>query len=119
MMDLSMQAEPSGMEGPILIGQLAYFFVFALLQYLIAKKLGEDNAWFAFIPILNLWLLVEMAGEDWWYMLLMFLPIANIFVYGYLWWQIADQRDKPPWIGLLCIIPCVNLFAMGFLAAGD
>ena len=115
-----MQADPGGTDpGILIVAEIVYFLIFAVLQFLIARKLGEDNPWFAFLPFLNIWLMVEMAGVDWWYILLLFLPGINILVYAYLWWEIADAAGKPPAVGLLCWIPCINIFGMAYLAFTD
>lgn len=40
-------------------------------------------------------------------------------VYAFLWWKIAEARQKPGWISLLMLIPVVNLVVLGFIAWKD
>ena len=68
------------------------FFVIALISYLIgttpfyflAKKAESNIAYFAFIPILNIYLILNICGLSWWVMLLLLIPFLNIVVALYI-----------------------------------
>jgi hypothetical protein len=85
----------------------------------IAQKLGVENAWMAWIPVVNIWVMCQAARKEWWWMLLCFVPLINIIAFCVLWMGIAENRGKPSWVGLLILIPLVNFVMMGYLAFTD
>ncbi len=61
---------------------LALYLYFSFMMYKMAQKTGQaDNAWFAFIPILNTVLLVQMAEKPLYWLLFLFIPIVNVFIF--------------------------------------
>jgi hypothetical protein len=94
---------------------VGYLYI-SVCIFAIAGKTGTDNAWFAFVPILNLILLIRIADKPIWWILLLFIPLVNIVIGVILWMAVAEARGKPSWMGLLMIIPGVNLILMGYLA---
>jgi hypothetical protein len=101
---------------PITIGT---YIAWGLALFLIAKKTDTANAWFAWVPILNILLMLDIAGMDWWWMLLLFVPCVNVIVSIYVWWQICEERNKPGALGLLMLIPLVNLLVALYLGLSD
>jgi sterol desaturase/sphingolipid hydroxylase (fatty acid hydroxylase superfamily) len=97
------------------VGILAYLYVTVSI-FMIANKTGTDNAWFAFVPILNIVLLLQIGDRPIWWILLMFIPLVNIVMGVLVWMAVAEARGKPSWMGLLMIVPGVNLILMGYLA---
>lgn len=95
---------------------VATWVIFSIPLYAIGKKCGEENAWFAFIPILNLVLMVNIAGQDTWWVILFFIPIINIVIHIIVWMGIAEACDKPSWVGVLMLVPCVNWIVPWYLA---
>ncbi len=95
----------------------------ALALMAIAKKTKTPNAWLAWIPIANFYLMTQIGGiSGWWTLLLLagFIPLVGSLVLAvfsiYLWWKIAEARHRPGWWGILTIIPIVNFIIMGMLA---
>ena len=91
----------------------------------IAKKKNIENAWLAFIPIANIYLMTQIAGLPAWYtagIVLVFIPFIGQILLGvlmvYIWWKICEALSKPGWWGVLMIIPIVNFVIMGILAWG-
>lgn len=109
----------------ILSGTLALLFwaalyiAFAVSLQTIGKKTGVKNTWFAWIPILNLVLLLEIAGLDLWMIILFFIPCVGWIFDGYVWSEIAEERGKPGVIGWLMLVPVVNIFIPLYLAFSD
>ena len=99
------------------LGAALYLWV-ALCLYLIAKKLNTPDAWFAWIPILNLILMCRMADKPDWFVFLLFIPLVNIVVYLDIWMTIAEARNQSSWLGAFMLIPVVNLVILGILASG-
>ena len=87
-----------------------------LCLYLIARKVDIPDAWFAWVPILNLVLICRAADRPGWWFLLFFIPLVNIVVYLDIWMTIAEGRGQPSWLGLFMIVPVVNFIILGILA---
>ena len=82
----------------------------------IAKKAQVENAWFAWIPILNIILMLNIAKKPLWWLILFFIPIANIVFMVLVWMEISRTLKKPEWLGILMIIPLANLIVPAYLA---
>jgi hypothetical protein len=113
---------------PAIAGTLLFFFLgMAFVAYLymalslqtIATKTGAANAWLAWIPIANIFLMLEIAKKPGWWFILFLVPLANVVVSILVWMEIAKARKKPDWWGILIIVPLVNLVVPGYLAWAD
>jgi hypothetical protein len=98
---------------------LVWYVYHALALQTIATKTNTENPWFAWIPILNIILMLNVAKKPIWWILLFLIPLANIVIYVLLWMGIAEARNKPNWWGILSIVPVVNLIVPGYLAWSD
>jgi hypothetical protein len=85
----------------------------------ISKKTNTENPWLAWIPIINLFLMLNIAKKPLWWFILCLIPLVNIVIFIILWMAIAEARGKPSWWGILIIIPLVNLIVPGYLAWSD
>lgn len=99
-----------------LVLTLIIYAYFAICLMKIAKKTGTDNAWMAWLPILNFFLMVNVSGKSLWWFLLLFIPIVNIIILVIIWMAIAKRLGKPEWLGILMIVPIANLIVPGYLA---
>lgn len=96
---------------------VATYFYFAFTQYKIAQKCGcNDNAWWSYIPIFNLVLLAQMAGKEWYWVVLCFVPFVNIIAFAVLWIKTAQRAGFSAVWGFLALVPLVNFIAVGFMA---
>ncbi len=102
-----------------LILALAIYVYFAVCLIKIAHKTNTPNAWFAWIPILNLVLTVQISQKPLWWVILFFIPLANIVATVFIWMNIAKIRNKPDWLGILMIITVANLIIPSYLAFSD
>jgi hypothetical protein len=120
------------------------FYVFtAVMLYLIANKTGTSLPWLAFIPIANIFLMVQIAKKPIWWLALLFLPIitpiiallaivdptggiivavltgAVILVCVAAWLLvsigISSARGKSVIWGILLFIPCTSPIALAYL----
>jgi hypothetical protein len=105
---------------------LAFYIYGALALMYIAKRTDTANAWLAWIPIANLYLMLKIGKLHWAWIFVIFLPIIPLLgsllmavAMVYIWWKIAEARNKPGWWGILMLIPIVNLILMGILAWGE
>ncbi len=101
---------------------LIYLLVYAYASFCvfrIAAKLGMENPWLAFVPVLNLILLCAMIDRPLWYAVFFFIPLVG-FIWGIIvWMRIAEQLGRPALWGAFTILPLVNLLVLFYLAFTD
>src|SRR5579864_6347645 len=98
---------------------IAVYIYFALALQTIAKKTNTENDWWAWIPILQAVLMLNVAKKPVWLIILFLIPLVGL-VFGILTWMaIAEARNKPNWWGILLIVPVLGLFVPGYLAWAD
>ena len=113
-------AEQTGMSTGMIIVWIALYVYVAWCLMVIAQKTGHgDNAWMAWIPIINIILMLQVADKPIWWIILMFIPLVNIVIGIIVWMAIAEARGKPSWWGILIIVPFINFFVPAVLASGD
>lgn len=96
----------------------AYVYTSLALQT-IANKTNTQNAWLAWIPIANVFLMIQIAKKPIWWIILCLIPLVNIIILIVIWMGIAEARGKPSWWGILMIVPIANLIVPGYLAWAD
>lgn len=109
----------------MLVVALALYVYSAIALMVIAKKTKTSNGWFAFIPILNIYLITQMAGvSGLWTLIILagFIPIVGALAMTvamiWMFWKVAENIDFPGWTSLLMLIPIVNLVMLGVWAWG-
>ncbi|AKG24246.1 DUF5684 domain-containing protein [Calothrix sp. 336/3] len=109
----------SGIVG-LIFGIGAYLFS-SYCFYNIYQKLGEPNAWFAWVPILNNWIMLKAGDQSPWWLIGFFIPLVNIVALVFLiiaFVNIVKKLGKNPWMILLMIVPIVNFFILYNFAFG-
>ena len=110
-------------------GTGALVFIFTLFSYLfgsyclytIYEKLGEQNAWFAWVPILNNWIMYKAGDQSPWWIVGLFIPVVNFVALIFLlmaFIKIVEKLGKSPWLILLMIVPLVNFVVLYNFAFG-
>jgi hypothetical protein len=95
----------------------AIYIYFAFMMYKIAQKTGHSPiAWWAFIPILNTFLLIKMAHKPLWWFVLLLVPFVNIIAFFVLWMSVAKVVGQSQLWGFLAMIPILNFVALFVLA---
>jgi len=97
------------------IAALAMYFYFSFAQYKMAQKTGHTAPWWAFIPILNTFQLIQMAGKEWYWFLFCLVPIVNVICFAILWANAAKACHHAPFWGVLMLLPFINFVAVGVL----
>lgn len=97
----------------------AIYVYFALAFSTIARKTYTPNAWYAWIPILNMVLLLNVAKKPVWWVFLFFVPFVNIVILVITWMEVAKARGRPDWWGVFIIAPIANFILPGVLAWTD
>jgi hypothetical protein len=89
------------------------------LEYFVSvKKLKAENPWLAFIPLVNVFLMLKMAGITYWAILLLIIPVVNMIFMIIVWMKISEKLRFSKWLGLLMVLPLVNLIVIFYLAFG-
>jgi hypothetical protein len=65
---------------------------------------------------MNTFLLIKMAGKEWWWFLLGLVPLVNIVIFAILWIETAKAAGHSPIWGVLVLIPFLNFVAIGVMA---
>lgn len=98
----------------VIMGIAVYIFTSYCFQK-IYQKLGEPNAWFAWVPLLQYWIMYKAGNRSPWWLIGLFIPIVNIFASINLlvaFFRIVDKLGKNPWLIFLMIIPLANFWVM-------
>jgi Family of unknown function (DUF5684) len=103
---------------PLIFAALVYVYVSLALQT-IATKTNTANAWLAWIPIVNIFLMLNVAQKPLWWFILFLIPLVNIVMAILVWMAIAERRGKPSWWGIMVIVPVMNIIMPGYLAWAD
>lgn len=97
---------------------LLVYVVYAASYASIAKKTGHrDIAWWAWVPLLNLWLAFKIAGMGIGWFLMTLLPVVNVFAWIRLCLGTAKVRNKSALTGIFAAI--FPMIGFPLLAAGD
>ncbi len=96
---------------------VAAYAYFGYTLYKIAQKCGcSKNAWWAWVPVLSLFLLVQCAKKEWWWVLLCLVPIVNIIIIAIIWVEVAKHTGNSPFWGIMALLPFLNFVALGVMA---
>ena len=98
------------------MGLFALYLYFSYCVYRIARKAEVDHAWLAFVPLLQLFILVEASGKSWPWLLGLMIPVVDILALVVIGMGLADQRGRNSWLGILLAIPGLNLLFLTYLA---
>src|SRR6266436_1574436 len=82
---------------------VAFWVYFALALQTIADKTNTANSWLAWIPIANLFLMLNVAKKPMWWFILFLIPLVSLVMLVIAWMSIAEARGKPNWWGILMI----------------
>ena len=104
--------------GFLLLWTFPYIY-FAFCLQVLAQKTKTTNAWLAWIPILNVFLMLNIAQKPLWWAVLILVPLVNIVIGIIIWMAIAQRRGKPSWWGILTIIPVIGILVPAYLAFSD
>jgi len=97
------------------IGLIMYIYTSAAYMSL-AKRLGLENTWFAWIPILRCIQRFQIAGMSGWFTLLMFIPLVNTVLAIIALMKTCERRGMNKALGLLGLVPIAKHVLIGILA---
>ena len=98
---------------------LGVYLFFAYCLVVISQKTGRGTSWWGWVPILNVLLMLQIAGKPMWWIVLMLIPIVNFVIFIIVWLGILEARGKPKWIVILLFVPLVNIGVLPYIAFAD
>ena len=99
---------------------IASYIYMAIVLQTIAKKTNTENGWFAWVPILNIILMLNIGKKPgWWILMILFIPFADIIFAILTIVAVFKQRNYPGWWWILACIPIVNYIVWGVVAWKD
>ncbi len=98
----------------LVVGLVVYaFFCFCLLK--IAEKAHAEPGWWAWVPILQVLLLLKVADKPLWWIILFFVPIVSIVIAIMVWVAVCRKLNKSPMLVIgLVLLPIVFLPYLAF-----
>ena len=101
----------------VIFGLGSYIWI-AICLYKIAQQQKAENPWFAWIPILNIVLMLEIAKKPtWWLIMILIVPVANIVFLIMLYVELLKVLGKPSWwVVLMILVPFAYHVIFGILA---
>ncbi len=96
-----------------------FHLVMAYALWKMAERLGEESKWYAFVPVLNVVLLLKLAKRPIWWLVLFLLPIANIVVLIVVTMDVCARFGLNKWWGLLAVLSPFNLVLYLYMALSE
>jgi hypothetical protein len=82
--------------------------------WMIFTKAGEEG-WKAIIPIWNTLTLLKIIGREWWWILLLFIPIVNIVIWVIVSLDLAKSFGRGVGFAIgLIFLPFIFALILGF-----
>lgn len=107
------QARTMGMK--FLLIMLVSLLLMVISTWVVFQKAGQPG-WHSIIPIYNMYVMMEIAGKPWWWMLLLFVPIVGAVIYLLAMIALAQKFGRSLLYGLgLFFLP---MFFFPMLAFG-
>jgi len=101
----------------IMLFVVVIYVIMAISLMKIANRTNTPNAWFAWIPILNLILMIQISQRPMWWLIFFLVPIINIvgIVLSFvIWIDIAKRLGKSAVWGVLAVL--IPIIFMPYLA---
>lgn len=108
-------SEPTAFSPLVSLFSLISYIFSSYCFWKIYQKLGESDAWFAWVPFLAQWKMYQAGGKSPWWLIGLLIPIVNIIAVIILigaMVNIVKRLGKNPWLILLMIIPLLNFWVL-------
>lgn len=100
----------------LLLPALLFHLFMGLALTALARRAGVGSATWAWLPGLNLVLLLRIAGRAPAWALLFLIPGVNLAVWAAAWAEAAARTGRSAWLGMAVALPGPNLWALARLA---
>jgi hypothetical protein len=111
------EALVKSMHKTLLIVLLLLYCYMSFVVQKIAHKTETENAWLAWIPLANLFLLCSIADKPFFWILVIFVPFVGAIIFTIIiWGGVAQACGRASWLGILMLLPLVNFVVVTYLA---
>jgi hypothetical protein len=108
-----LQGSGSGGIVPLLL-QLIVLVVVVAGLWKTFEKAGEPG-WAAIIPIYNTYVIVKISGNAWWWLILLFIPVINLFALAKVSIDVAGKFGQGTLFGVgLWLLSFIFYPVLGF-----
>ncbi|MBQ0152857.1 MAG: hypothetical protein KBS61_08195 [Chryseobacterium sp.] len=106
----------AGMGFGMILFYLILMLFYGFCYYKIFQKAGVENAWAGFIPIYNSIVLLQITKLPTWYIILFFIPFANIYAAWMMLQNLAKGfgKETPLYTILLLLFGFVLIPVLAF-----
>lgn len=112
---------------PVILAAALFTWIFSgWLLYRIGKKLGYEKAWYAWVPFMFVYMMVELSDRDkdwfWYIVILIWIPCIGIvpaIMFFMVVMDLTEKCGKPRWWGILWLIPFVIWIVMYITGSGE
>jgi hypothetical protein len=99
------------------LGLIVYLYTAYCLRE-IARKRAVPRPWFAWVPVLNVYLLCSIVGHGIVWTVMMFVPLVNVVFWVLVALRLAKVCGRRRLYGVLFLIPLVNYVVLWSVAFG-
>lgn len=103
----------------IIVGVVTYIYT-GITVSKIGKKLNYEKTWYAWVPVLNFVMLLELADMNPLLIFLGLIPVVNgiagIVLTVMTMMKICEKLGMDKYLGLLALVPLANYLLLGILA---
>jgi len=86
-----------------------------LAGYWLAFEKAGEPGWAAIVPVYNVWVLVRISGNEWYWFLGLLVPVVNLFVAAKVFVDLAGQFGRGLAFGIATwILPFLMVPLLGF-----
>ncbi|MCC3145295.1 DUF5684 domain-containing protein [Halanaerobium sp. Z-7514] len=94
--------------------RLSYYLFGTICLWLLFIEAGEKG-WKSLIPIYNIYIISKIADKPTWWLILLFIPIANVIIALILFVNFIKKFNQPAWHAILLLfIPHLYVFYIAF-----
>ncbi|MAF42749.1 MAG: hypothetical protein CMI54_01090 [Parcubacteria group bacterium] len=101
------------------LAAIAIYIWVAYCLMVVARKTNTTKDWYAWVLIVNYYLMTKIVKKPWWWVILLLIPIVNIIASLIIFVEISKLLKKPWWIGIVMVVPFANLVGWGYLAFSE
>lgn len=103
----------------LLVAAVGFYIFYCYCLKRICEKAGRDPGFLIWIPFIQMVPLLEVAQMPVWFIILFFVPIANLIITVMMWVKVCQARGKSGWLVLMMFIPILNLIFLPYLAFSE
>ena len=103
----------------VLLIALVFYVFYCFCAKRICEKCGVNPGVLIWIPIAQLFPLLQVAKMPIWMIILFLVPLINLIVAIMMWVKICQARGKSGWRVILLCIPIVNIIFIPYLAFSE